>query len=74
MIEALKLDGWTGLADRVIRGGRSDLPSKGRIDRATGTVVDSRPRSLIDLVAPLAGQNQKRVDRAEYSEALSGTV
>lgn len=72
-IEALKLDGWTGLADRVIRGGRSDLPPKGRIDRATGTVVDSRPRSLIDLVAPLAGQNLKRVDRAEYSEALSGT-
>jgi hypothetical protein len=72
VIEALKLGGWTGLADRLARGGESDLPPKGKVDRRSGTVEPSRPRSLAELLGSAAGQNLKPVNRSQYDEAMAG--
>jgi hypothetical protein len=72
MVEALKVDGWTGLADRLARGGQSDLPPRGKINRKVGVVESPRPRSLAELLGSAAGQNVKPVNRSQYDEALSG--
>ena len=72
LVEALKLDGWTGLADRLARGGRSDLPPRGKVDRKAGVVTESRPRSLAELLGSAAGQNVKPVNRGQYDEAMAG--
>jgi hypothetical protein len=57
MIEALEFDGWTGLADRMARGGQRDLPPRGKIDRRLGFVTESRPQSLAELLGSAAAQN-----------------
>ena len=72
MVEALKLDGWTGLADRLARGGQSDLPPRGKIDRRSGIVSEPRARSLAELIGSAAGQNVRPVNRGQYQEAISG--
>jgi hypothetical protein len=76
-VEAMRLEGWTGLADRVTRGVASGgdfsspLPPQGQIDKRTASVVEPREFNLASRIAMLLGQNVKTVPRDEYREALS---
>lgn len=75
VVEALRSEGWTGLADRAARGlftgdPSSPLPPQGTIDKRLGVVTEPRQFSLQERIAALMGQNLKSIPREEYQRAV----
>jgi predicted RNA methylase len=69
-LEALQADHFTGILDRMMRGGESDLPPAGKIDRKIGEVLEPREISLESRISSLLGFNIKTYDREQYEKAL----
>lgn len=75
VVEALQTGGWTGLADRLLRGATtgtfaSPLPPQGLIDKRAGVVTQPREHGLAERLGAVMGVALKDVPRAEYQAAL----
>lgn len=67
--EAVRLSHWTGLLDRLARGGASTMPPAGPVDRRTKT-VDHSVITPWETYSKLLGINLRSVNRQQYEEAL----
>jgi len=68
--DGMRVSGTVGLLDRIARGGESDLPPSGIIDRSTGEIEEPRQVDPMTRLWSLGGINAKMVPREAYEKAL----
>lgn len=68
--DGIRVSGTVGLLDRIARGGESDLPASGIIDRSTGEIEEPRQVDPMTRLWSLGGINAKMVPWEAYERAL----